>query len=154
MKSTAFSSSRQFRFSVPRARVLEAIVQTAGEWDARWQPGAQSQPGTLVLPIVAGLRRGILEARVGILPDSAGVEVRIEPVREALHLQGNAVVILALSALGALTAVLWPFVPALQPLLPFAILIALSGWFLVVTRLRSSGVDEFFEAVGKALVAG
>jgi hypothetical protein len=133
--------------------VLEAIVQTAGEWDARWQPGPESEPGTLYLPIVAGLRRGVLEARVTTVQDASRVEVRVEPSREVLHLQANAVVILALSALGALTAVLWPFVPALQPLLPFAILIALSGWFLVVTRLRSSGVDEFFEAVGKALTA-
>jgi hypothetical protein len=151
MKSTA--SARSFGFSAARERVLRAIASTAEEWDATWQPGAEADPGTLYLPIVAGLRRGFLEARVTTAPDGSGVDVRVEPLREELHLQWNAVVVLGLAALGALTAVLWPFVPALQPLLPFALLIALSGWFLVVTRLRSSGVEEFFAAVGKALAA-
>jgi hypothetical protein len=151
MKSTA--SARSFRFSASRDRVLEAIAGTAAEWDATWQPGSESEPGTLYLPIVAGLRRGFLEAGITTAPDGSGVEVRVEPLREELHLQWNAVVVLGLAALGALTAVLWPFVPALQPLLPFALLIALSGWFLVVTRLRSSGVEEFFAAVGKVLTA-
>jgi hypothetical protein len=58
-----------------------------------------------------------------------------------------AVMILILSALGAVLTVLWPFYPQLITVAPFGALIALGGWFLVVSRLRTSGPDEFLAAV-------
>ena len=38
---------------------------------------------------------------------------------------------------------LWPFFPRLLQLAPFGAVIALGGWFLVISRLRTSGPDEF-----------
>ena len=42
---------------------------------------------------------------------------------------------------------LWPFYPQLIAVAPFGALLALGGWFLVVSRLRTSGPDEFLDAV-------
>jgi hypothetical protein len=61
--------------------------------------------------------------------------------------QGNAVAFLVLGALGATAAVLWPFVPALLTLVPLGLVLALGSWYLVVVRLRNSGVEEFLDAV-------
>jgi hypothetical protein len=48
---------------------------------------------------------------------------------------------------GGLLTVLWPFFPRLLEIAPFGAVIALGGWFLVISRLRTSGPDEFLEAV-------
>jgi uncharacterized membrane protein HdeD (DUF308 family) len=48
---------------------------------------------------------------------------------------------------GGLLTVLWPFFPRLLSVAPFGAVVALGGWFLVVSRLRTSGPDDFLKAV-------
>jgi hypothetical protein len=55
--------------------------------------------------------------------------------------------ILVLAVLGAALTVVWPFYPQLLPVAPFGALMALGGWFLVISRLRSSGPEEFLKTV-------
>jgi hypothetical protein len=55
--------------------------------------------------------------------------------------------ILLVAVAGGLLTVLWPFFPQLMNVAPFGALLALGGWFLVVSRLRTSGPDEFLVAV-------
>ena len=57
------------------------------------------------------------------------------------------------AALGGLVTVLWPLVPALQPLLPAGLVFAVGAWFLIVTRLQNRGVEEFLELV-EVMAAG
>ena len=55
--------------------------------------------------------------------------------------------VLLFATAGGILTVLWPFFPDLLAVAPFGAVIALGGWFLVITRLRTSGPDEFLEAV-------
>jgi uncharacterized membrane protein HdeD (DUF308 family) len=55
--------------------------------------------------------------------------------------------ILLLSAFGAVLTFIWPFFPKLIAVAPFGALLALGGWFLVVSRLRSSGPEDFLAAL-------
>ena len=59
----------------------------------------------------------------------------------------QAVVILLFGTAGALATMLWPFYPRLLGLAPLGIVLSLAAWFLVASRLRSSGLEEFFAAV-------
>ena len=66
--------------------------------------------------------------------------------------------ILLFATAGGLLTVLWPFFPELLPVAPSAPCIALGGWFLVISRLRTSGPDEFLDsrrgAAGRRRTAG
>ena len=42
---------------------------------------------------------------------------------------------------------IWPFFPGLLPLAPLGAIVALSGWFLVVSRLTTSTPDDFLRLV-------
>ncbi len=46
-----------------------------------------------------------------------------------------------------------PFFPDLFQLLPFAVVLSLAAWFLVVSRLRSSGPEEFLGDLADSLAA-
>ena len=69
------------------------------------------------------------------------------PKRSHYGLNASAVAILVLASLGGLLTVLWPFYPRLLAAAPLGAVIALSGWFLVVSRLRTSGPDDFLAQV-------
>jgi hypothetical protein len=94
------------------------------------------------------LRRGLLTLDLRLTPTEPGhahLEARV--VAEHWKLNVAAVGVLVLSAAAACVTFLWPFFPHLLPALPVAALVALSGWFLVVNRLRTSGVEEFLAAI-------
>jgi len=59
------------------------------------------------------------------------------------RLQAAAVVVLLLSLAGAVVAVLWPFFPRLLAVAPLGVALAVGGWLLVVSRLTTSGPEEF-----------
>ena len=58
-----------------------------------------------------------------------------------------AVAVLAIAGAGALLTVVWPLAPKLLPLAPLGALLALSGWFLVISRRSGKGPDEFLESI-------
>jgi hypothetical protein len=130
---------------MPPDRALSALRQTAEDWGAELQPGGSG--GKLRLPVVAGIRRGLVSGPVEVQSAEGGSRLVFRPEESIYYVQTPAVMILILSVLGAALTVLWPFYPKLLAVAPFGALIALGGWFLVVSRLRTSGPDEFLAAV-------
>lgn len=126
-------------------RALPALEQAAEAWGAELE--REGSGGRLHLPVVAGIRRGLVTGRVEVLPTAAGSRVVFRPETSIYYVQTAAVVILLLSAVGAILTVVWPFFPELMAVAPFGAILALGGWFLVVSRLRSSGPDDFLAAV-------
>jgi hypothetical protein len=129
---------------------LAAVAAAAEAWGADWQPGVNG--GRLVLPVLAGIRHGTVAGRVAVEPRSGGgsgggSRVGFVPEETRYALNTSAVAILVLASLGGLLTVLWPFYPKLLAAAPLGAVIALSGWFLVVSRLRTSGPDDFLALV-------
>jgi len=142
----------RLEIGAPPAVAAEAVAEAAEAWGGSWEPGAGG--GRLVIPVTAGLRRGVLVAGVEITRLGAS-GARLELSVEERHDQLNrpAVVILLLGAAGALTATLWPLFPRLLSVAPLAVVLAISAWLLIVARLRNSGPEEFLELV-EQLTAG
>jgi hypothetical protein len=132
-------------------QALSALRQTAEDWGAHLQAGEEGSietaGGRLHLPVLAGIRRGLVSGPVEVQPAEGGSRVVFRPEQSVYYVQTPAVMILVLSVAGAALTVLWPFYPQLMPVAPFGAIIALGGWFLVVSRLRTSGPDEFLTAV-------
>jgi hypothetical protein len=126
-----------------------AVERAAQHWGAELAPveaGATADLN-LVLPVVAGLRRGIARARLSVLPAEGRCRLILRVDEVDLRVQRPAVVVLAIAAAGGVAAFLWPFVPGILPLVPLALVLAVAGWLLVVARLHSSGPEEFLAAV-------
>ena len=124
---------------------MAALRRAAEDWGAELH---KEESGLwLHLPVVHGLRRGLVSGPVRVDPAPDGARIVFEPRESQLYVQAASVVILLLAVFGAAFTVLWPFFPHLLPVAPFGALLALGGWFLVISRLRASGPDEFLAAV-------
>jgi hypothetical protein len=130
---------------MPPGTALAAIRQTAEDWGAELD--LEGAGGRLRLPVLAGLRRGLLTGPVTVEPLERGTRVTFHPEEAMYYVQTPAVVILLLAIFGAVFTVLWPFFPQLLVAAPFGAVLALGGWFLVISRLRTSGPEEFLAAV-------
>lgn len=139
------SESRARDLSVPPERVLAATGAAADLWGASWQP--EDRGGRLVLPVVQGLRRGVLEVRVTIEPNVSGASLSLRVESSRVRLNRAAVMVLLLGAVGGGVVALWPLFPALLPVAPAGAVLALVAWLLVVSRLRSKGVEDFLSLV-------
>lgn len=124
-----------------------ALAEAAAAWGADWQPES-STSGTLHLPTVAGLRRGVLVGRVDLTPVGSRCRLRWKLERTHLRLHRPAVTLLVVTAGVVLPVSAWPFYPALLGFLPLAGTMGFLAWFLVLSRLRSSGPEEFFSTLG------
>ncbi len=129
----------------PPAEALSALRRMAEDLGVEFQENGPG--GRLHLPVLAGLRRGLISGDVEIRPAAGGSRLTFRPETAVYHVQTQAVMILLFATAGGLLTVLWPFFPKLLEVAPFGAVIALGGWFLVISRLRSSGPDEFLEAV-------
>ena len=129
----------------PPDLVMAAVARAADAWGAEFE--RQEVGGLLHLPFVAGLRRGLVTGPVSVekIPGGSRVVFRAEESRQYVH--SASVAVLLLAAAGGILTILWPFYPKLLPVAPFGVLLALGGWFLVISRLRTSGPDEFLAAV-------
>lgn len=152
---------RRERIDAPVDRVWAAVRRAADAWGAEWEPGARGGGGTgrLRLPVHAGLRYGVIEAEVSVEPVVASrakgggehgneiTEVGFRPTSSLYFVNTTLLVILGLSALGGLLVVIWPFFPdgGLAQVAPLGAVLAVVGWFLVVSRLENRGPEEFFE---------
>lgn len=133
---------------MPPERALSALRQTAEDWGANLQPDpAVTAGGRLHLPVLAGIRRGLVSGPVEVQPAEGGSRVVFRPEESVYYVQTASVMILLLAIAGGSLTVLWPFYPQLMAVAPFGAILALGGWFLVVSRLRTSGPDEFLAAV-------
>jgi hypothetical protein len=124
---------------------LAALRRAADDWGAELRREGVEQ--WLHLPVVHGLRRGRVSGpvRVDNLPE--GARVVFSPAESDLYTQTSSVLVLLMAIAGALLTLLWPFFPRLLPISPFGAILALGGWFLVLSRLRTSGPDEFLVMV-------
>ena len=130
---------------IPPGRAITAVEQTAKDWGAEFVRDGWG--GKLHLPVVAGIRRGLVTGPVLVEPSGQGSRVVFRAEESIYYVQTQAVVILVLALAGALMTVLWPFNPKLLAVAPFGAVLALGGWFLVISRLRNSGPEDFLEAV-------
>jgi hypothetical protein len=130
---------------LPPAAALAALRRTAEDLGVELQ--AEGAAPKLHLPVLAGLRRGLISGPVEVLPTAVGSRLVFRPESAVYHVQTQAVMVLLLATAGGLLSLVWPFFPKLLPVAPFGAVIALGGWFLVISRLRTSGPDEFLAAV-------
>ena len=130
------------------AEALRALGAAAEEWGADFAPTATGGwGGELRLPVIAGLRRGLLSGPVAVTPDGHGSRVVFRPVAQDYYLETSAIVVLLIAAGGALLTVAWPLFPQLLPAAPLGAVLALGAWFLVLSRLRGEGPEEFLARV-------
>ena len=131
---------------------LSALHRAAEDWGAevRREQGAS----WLYLPVVHGLKRGLVSGPVRVEATEEGARVAFDSRESQLYVQAAPVFILLAAIAGAMVTVLWPFFPRLLPLAPFGAILALGGWFLVLNRLRTSGPDEFLLMVEAQAEAG
>ena len=122
-----------------------AVARAAEDWGAEWTP--ERGGGRLVLPVVFGLRRGVAVGRVDIAPGAGGSRLTWRLESSELELHTSAVGLLTLSAIVLVAASAWPFHPPLLALMPFAAVVGLLAWWLVVSRLRNSGPEDFLAVV-------
>lgn len=133
---------------------LGAVARAADDWGAEYTPEGWTG-GRLVLPVVAGLRRGLVTARVTAAPagdDGTRLVLAVEEAVYRLHLASIVLLLLALA--GAVTTVVWPFFPRLLAIAPLGLALALAAWLLVIARLANSGPEEFLAQVAAAPAAG
>lgn len=135
--------------AVSPEKALAAVRGTAEMWGAEFQPRGYTG-GELRMPVVAGMRRGLVTGAVEIRAEAEGSRVVFLPETSIYYVQTASVMVLLLAVAGALLTLLWPFYPKLLAVAPFGAILALGGWFLVVSRLRTSGPDEFLAAVAVA----
>lgn len=146
--AAAASSEHRREIAAGHDAALSAVERAADEWGAAWT--RHGTGGELALPVLHGLRRGWVRAELSSGPAGGGrtaLRLAVTERHEGVHLA--AVVILLISAAGGILVGAWPFFPRLLPLAPIGAILALGGWFLVVSRLRSSGPEEFLELVDR-----
>jgi len=129
----------------PPDLVMAAVARAAEAWGADFE--REGDGGRLYLPFVSGLRRGLVSGPLSVeaIPDGSRVVFRAE--ESAQYIQTSSVAFLLIAAAGGLLSIVWPFYPQMLPVAPFGAILAIGGWFLVVSRLRTSGPDEFLAAV-------
>ena len=111
----------------------------------------------ILLPVVAGVRRGALLVDARIQPlgeDGSGngpqrCRVELEVVREEYHMPRGTVAVLLLGLAGAIGTSLVPFVGILLPLVPVMIATMVLAWFLVLARVSYRGFDAWVELLSE-----
>jgi hypothetical protein len=136
----------QLELELAPTAAATALAEAAADVDARWEPGARG--GRLTLPVVYGLRHGVAVVDVELERLSA-TRTRLvwQEAESRLQVHRSAVAILSFAVVPLVVTVAWPFYLPLFALVPFAAVTGLVAWWLVVSRLRSSGPREFFEAL-------
>ncbi len=132
---------------------LSALRDVADDWGAELEE--RDGQTRLLLPVVYGLKRGLMSGPVRVEPaeNGGGSTLLFEVEETQLYRPATPVIILAIAVAGGIVTALWPFFPKLLPLAPFGAILALGGWFLVVSRLRTSGPDEMLTLVAAQAAA-
>jgi hypothetical protein len=131
---------------------FSALRRAAEDWGA--ELSREDGGSRLHLPVVHGLKRGLVSGPVRIEATAEGSRLSFQPAESLLHVPAAPVFILVMAIVGAVLTMLWPFFPSLLPISPFGAILALGGWFLVLSKLRTSGPDEFLVMVEAQAEAG
>lgn len=142
---TEVRREHQIDLAAPPREALSAVAAAAERWGAAWRPGIDG--GRLDLPVTAGVRRGVLSGELSVEPSASGsrLVLRVDESRYRVHWQ--AVLVLLFGAAGGIATLLWPFFPALLVFAPLGAVLAFAAWFMVASRLRSSGPEDFLSVV-------
>jgi len=132
--------------SLAPAETLRRVAVAAEAWGGLWQPEGELG-GRLGLPARAGLRRGWVAGPLEVQPHEGGSRLVLTIENSELRVNRMAFLFLIFAALGALSVVFSPLVPALRPLLPMGVVVAIAAWFVVIARLGNSGPEEFFASL-------
>ena len=130
---------------------MKALAEHAENWGAEWTPRIDG--GEIKLPVTAGLRRGVIAGRITLERHNGASRATLDVNGSEWTINRTAVGILLSGALGGLVLILLPFFPKLLQLMPIAVMLSLAAWFLVVSRLRSSGAEEFLDDLALALTS-
>ena len=148
MREARETREHQIELSEPPDLVAAALARAADAWGADLErPGHGATGGTLHLPFVAGLRRGLISGPVTVEPIPEGSRLVFREERSIRHVHTPSLAVLLIACIGGLLTVLWPFFPRLLPISSLGAVLALGGWFLVISRLQSSGPEEFLASV-------
>lgn len=139
------SSSMDKAIPAPTEIVCAAVGHAADLWAAQWD--VSDHGGTLRLPVVRGLRHGIVSGEIAVAAQGDSTILSFSPRESHFQLNWAALGILVFGAAGALVSTLWPFFPALLRLAPAGVILAIAAWLLVAARLRSSDVSDFLGLV-------
>jgi hypothetical protein len=126
-------------------RVRAAVLQAIEDWGGSAEGDGNALD--IALPVVAGLRRGRLRGTLALSSDGSASDAVLTVTETKLEINAPASVVLALAALGGVASVSWPWFPRLLPAVPLGLVLAVGGWLLIASRLRSSGPGEFLAAV-------
>ncbi len=139
-------SMREHRLELPEDPVtsLNLVAMAADSWGGLWQAEGKGG-GRLGLPVMAGLRRGWVAGQLTVEPGGDGSRLTYLVDKGEYKVQKASVFMLLLAACGALVTIVAPLVPSLWRLVPLGLVLCLAAWLLVVSRLRNSGPEEFFE---------
>lgn len=139
------TQEHEIELGEPPDLVIAAVARAVEAWGAELDRDGMG--GRLHLPFVSGLRRGLVSGPLTVEPIPDGSRVVFRAEESSQYVQTSSVALLLIAAVGGLLTVIWPFYPKMLPIAPFGAILALGGWFLVVTRLRASGPEEFLAAV-------
>jgi len=132
-------------------RVRATLPRVVDDWGGTLE--ATPEGARIALPVVAGLRRGHVGGSLSVEPTGSGSAVVFVIESAELRVNVAACAILLLSAAGAATGMAWPWFPRLLPAVPLGLVLAIGGWLLIASRLRSSGPEEFLAALRLAALA-
>lgn len=135
----------EVELAIAPAEAARAIAATAEPWGAEWAP--HDGGGRLTLPVVFGLRRGVLVGEIAIGAVEAGSRVAWRQLESHLEIHRSSVAVLSIAAVPLLGVLGWPLWPPLLAFAPIAAVLGLLAWWLVVSRLRSSGPEDFLAAL-------
>jgi hypothetical protein len=129
--------------------VLAELASVAELWGAEWQ--REGNGGRLDLPVQAGLRHGLLQiaATTTAVDGGTRLELAVHSQRWVLHKPATGMLVVA--GLGSLAGVAWPFLPALTPVVPLALVLAVGAWLGVLSRLRNHNLPELVLELGERL---
>lgn len=150
MRESRETREHAIELSEPPDLVGAALARAADAWGAELEhdeDGEQGPGGTLHLPFVAGLRRGLISGPVTVEPIPEGSRVVFREERSIRHVHTPSLFVLLIACVGGVLTILWPFFPRLLPISSLGAVLALGGWFLVISRLQTSGPDEFLASL-------
>jgi hypothetical protein len=140
----------EIQLTAPPDAAAQAVERAVESWDADFEGWENGRRGQLYLPVSAGLRHGMVRGEIAVEPRDRGARVVFRPEEARYQLHSTAVGVLVISAVGALLLLLWPFLPqeaALARVAPLGAVLALGGWFLVVSRLTTRDARDFLDLV-------
>jgi len=124
----------------------QLLTATAEAWGGSFRDDKTGEAdGNLVIPVLAGLRRGFVGGPVRIEQQGTGSQVSFQVEESQYRVDLPSTLTLLSGAFGALIILVAPFFPKLWNLVPVGVMLSIGTWLFIVARLRNSGPEEFFE---------